>query len=86
MKTVDGGRQTAIGQAFQLVGKQTVNEWGTNKRMETADRRRTGVPACQKTSIERGAMKNFVPLRLGGLFFSHHEGTKTQRLRKTVNE
>jgi hypothetical protein len=27
-----------------------------------------------------------VTLCLGGLFFSHHEGTKTQRLRKTVNE
>jgi hypothetical protein len=64
--------------------------------MESADRgrqtaggrhpRRIGFPACQKAASERGARKNFVTLRLGGLFFSHHEGTKTQRLRKTVNE
>jgi hypothetical protein len=38
--------------------------------------RRTGFPACQKTAIKQGARKNFVPLCPGGLFFSHHEGTK----------
>jgi len=70
---------------------QTVNEWGNestngDRGRRTADRRRTVFPACQKTSIERGARKNFVTLCLGGLFFSHHEGAKTQRLRKTVNE
>jgi hypothetical protein len=33
IETADRGRQTAVGRAFQPVGKRTVNEWGTNKRM-----------------------------------------------------
>jgi len=55
---MDGGRQTAAGRASQPVEEQTVNEWGTNKRIQTADRgmddgqwtadrRRTGFPACR---------------------------------------
>jgi hypothetical protein len=34
------GERWYIAQAFEPVGGETVNEWGTNKRMETADRRR----------------------------------------------
>jgi len=47
---VNGG----IAQAFEPVGGETVNEWGTNKRMETTDHRqqtavcRTGFPARQR--------------------------------------
>jgi hypothetical protein len=51
------GPQTADGRLRQdrlssLSGRQTVNEWETNKRIQTAtaDRRRTGFPACQKPS------------------------------------
>jgi ribosomal protein L34 len=39
IETADRGRQTAVGRAFQPVGKRTVNEWGTNKRMKTTDGR-----------------------------------------------
>jgi hypothetical protein len=60
MQTVDGGRQAAVGQAFQPGGGgiPSTNQ-GTNKRMQdrgmdgrlqTADRRRTGFPACQGES------------------------------------
>jgi hypothetical protein len=86
IETADRGRQTAVGRAFQPVGKRTVNEWGTNKRMgdggrQTADGgpRRAGFPACQKTSIERGARKNFVPLCLCVLVVYSFLTTKTRR-------
>ena len=40
---MDGGQQTADGSrtGFRACReRRTVNEWGTNQRMETADRRR----------------------------------------------
>ncbi len=48
--------QTADGRPWQdrlsaLSGRQTVNEWGTNQRIQTArtvDRVRTGFPACRE--------------------------------------
>jgi hypothetical protein len=57
----DGERWYSTG--FRAMGGGTVNEWGTNKRMETADRRRqtavygTGFPARQRmdgTTVDGG--------------------------------
>jgi hypothetical protein len=57
MRTAD-----SVGQVFQPVRRegQTVNEWGTNKRMRTADgrQRRTGFPACQTGGADRQRMGN----------------------------
>jgi hypothetical protein len=48
IQTADRGRQTAVGQAFQPVrevGRQRMGNIDRGRR--TADRRRTGFPACQ---------------------------------------
>jgi hypothetical protein len=65
IETADRGRQTAVGRAFQPVGKRTVNEWGTNKRMgdggrQTAEWTAAGEafqPAREQTVNEWGTNK-----------------------------
>jgi hypothetical protein len=51
MQTADGGRQTAVGWAFQPVrggaDRQRMGERINECGSRTADRRRTGFPACQ---------------------------------------
>jgi len=65
MKTTDGRRQTAkwmmdgrpwtvVGRAFQSAGGRTVNEWGTNQRMETADRGRQTAVAQAFQPVREG--------------------------------
>ena len=79
----DGKRQTAewtaAGEAFQSVRRsrpstngERINEWGTADGRPRSGRRRGMLSSLQEDR------QNFVTLCLCGLFFSHHEGTRTQ--------
>ena len=93
--TADGGRQTAVGRAFQPVGEGNPStNGGTNQRIRPRTAggrhpRRIGFPACQKIASERGARKNFVTLcSWWFILFSprRHEDTKVEEDRQRIGE